>query len=241
MSAFLLVVVVSLLPAGGNIVGSLLAESLRTPPWLIGAALHAAAGVAMAVVSVDLMPRILAATPAWLLVTAFLCGAAFSVLLAQGLTRWVSAYKGQSGAWMVYMAVAADLLSDGLMVGIGAAVSSSLGLLLGLSQVVSNIPGGFAAIGNFRNKQVARKRRLLISGSFVVPPSVGAVIGYWFLRGAGEAVEHAALAFIVGVLLLATVEDMVPQADAPGTPRWISTLSFAGGFVFFVGLSTVIG
>jgi ZIP family zinc transporter len=93
MSAFLLVVVVSLLPAGGNIVGGLLAESLRTPSWLIGTALHAAAGVAIAVVSVDLMPRILEATPVWLLVTAFLCGAAFSVVLAQGLKRWVSAYK----------------------------------------------------------------------------------------------------------------------------------------------------
>jgi ZIP family zinc transporter len=139
------------------------------------------------------------------------------------------------------MAVAADLLSDGLMVGIGAAVSSRLGLLLGLSQVVSNIPGGFAAIGNFRNKQVARKRRLLISASFLVPTSVGAVIGYWLLRGAGEAVEHAALAFIVGVLLLATVEDIVPQADEPGVARWVSTLSFAGGFVFFVVLSTALG
>lgn len=241
MQAFFVVLAVSLLPAGGNIIGSFLAESLRTPPWIIGAALHAAAGVAIAVVSVDLMPRILADTPAWLIVVAFLCGAAFSVLLAQGLKHWFRAPGRQSGAWMVYMAIAADLLSDGLMVGVGAAVSSGLGLLLGLSQVVSNIPGGFAAIGNFRNQHVSHKRRLLLSGSFVVPPLIGAVIGYLLLRGAGEAIEHAALAFIVGVLLLATVEDMVPQADAPGVARWISTPSFAGGFGFFVLLSTYLG
>lgn len=241
MHDFFLVLVVSLLPAGGNIIGSLFAESLRTPPWVIGAALHTAAGVAIAVVSVDLMPRILAATPVWLMITAFFCGAAFSALLAYGLKQWVSAHESQSGAWMVYMAVAADLLSDGLMVGVGAAVASGLGLLLGLSQIVSNIPGGFAAIGNFRNKQVSRKWRLMISASFVVPPIVGAGIGYLLLRGAGEDIEHAALGFIVGVLLLATVEDMVPQADEPGVARWISTLSFAGGFIFFVILSTVIG
>lgn len=94
MSAFFPVVVVSLLPAGGSIMGSLLAESLRTPPWLIGTALHAAAGVAMAVVSVDLMPRILAATPPWLLVTAFLCGAVFSALLVQEWCR-----KPMSRVW----------------------------------------------------------------------------------------------------------------------------------------------
>jgi ZIP family zinc transporter len=116
-----MVLAISLILAGGNIIGSLLAESLRTPPWIIGAALHAAAGVAIAVVSVDLMPRILADTPAWLIVGAFLGGAAFSVLLPQGLRWWVDAPERQSGAWMVYMAIAADLLSDGLMVGAGTA------------------------------------------------------------------------------------------------------------------------
>jgi ZIP family zinc transporter len=125
MSAFFWVVIASLLPAGGNTVGSLLAGSLRTPPWLIGVALHAATGVAIAVVSVNLMPRILEATPPWLLVMTFLCGAAFSVLLAQGLKRWVSAHKGQSGAWMVYIAVTADLLSDGLMVGVWESAATS--------------------------------------------------------------------------------------------------------------------
>jgi ZIP family zinc transporter len=240
MNDFLLVLVVSLLPASGNIIGGLLAESLRTPPWVIGAALHAAVGVAIAVISVDLMPRILHATPIWLIATAFFFGAVFSVLLAYSLKEWGSTKPNQSGAWMAYMAVAADLLSDGLMVGVGTAVTRGLGLLLGLSQVVANIPGGFAAIGNFRNRQMSRKKRFLILCSFVIPPLVGVSIGYLLLRGAEEDVKHAAIGFIVGILLLATVEDMVPEADAPGTARWISTLSFTGGFVFFVVLSTAM-
>jgi ZIP family zinc transporter len=238
---YLLVLAISLLPAGGNIAGGFLAENVRTPPWVIGAALHAAVGVAIAVVSVDLMPRIIDATPVWLIATTFFCGAAFSFLLAYGLRAWMGAKRNQSGAWMVYMAVAADLLSDGFMVGVGTAVTRGLGLLLGLSQVVANIPGGFAAIGNFRNRQVSRNKRLLVLCSFVVPSIVGVSIGYLLLRGAAENIEHAALGFIVGVLLLATVEDMVPEADEPGTARWISTLSFTAGFVFFVFLSAAIG
>jgi ZIP family zinc transporter len=70
---------------------------------------------------------------------------------------------------------------------------------------------------------------------------LGVSIGYLLLRGSEEYVQHAAIGFIVGILLLATVEDMVPEADAPGTARWISTLSLTGGFVFFVVLSTVMG
>jgi len=233
------VLAVAVLPAAGNISGSLLAESLRTPPWIIGAALHGAAGIAIAVVGIDLMPRILPVIPTWLLILTFLGGAAFSVELARALRYWTSSRQGRSGAWMIYLAVAVDLLSDGLMVGASSAVSSGLGLLLGLSRVIANTPGGFAVIGNFRNRQVPRKRRLGISSSFILPPILGAGIGYLLLRDAGTQVEHAALAFLVGVLLLAIVEDMLPQADEPGVARWISTLSFAGGFAFFAALSAM--
>jgi ZIP family zinc transporter len=88
---------------------------------------------------------------------------------------------------------------------------------------------------------MSRKKRLLILCSFMVPSIVGACLGYLLLRGTAAHVKHAAIGFIVGVLLLATVEDMVPEADAPGTARWISTLSCTAGFVFFVTLSTVVG
>jgi len=40
------------------------------------------------------------------------------------------------------------------------------------------------------------------------------------------------------MLLVATVEDLVPQADEPGTARWLSTTSFVTGFVFFALLSS---
>jgi ZIP family zinc transporter len=240
MNDLLSVLAVAVLPAAGNIVGSLLAESLRAPPWIIGAALHGAAGVAIAVVSIDLMPRILPVIPTWLLISMFLGGSVFSAALARAFRYWTSSRSGLSGAWMVYLAVAVDLLTDGLMVGAGSAVSGGLGLLLGLSQVIANIPGGFAAIGNFRNRQVPRKRRLGISGSFILPPIFGAAIGYLLLRDASTQVEHAALAFLVGVLLLATVEDMLPQADEPGVARWISTPSFAGGFALFAALSAYV-
>jgi zinc transporter, ZIP family len=56
-----------------------------------------------------------------------------------------------------HMAVAADLLSDGPMTGAGPAVASRLGLQLGLSQVVANGPGGFAAMADFGDEGVPRR------------------------------------------------------------------------------------
>lgn len=242
MSDFLTVILIALLPAAGNLLGAAIAELMRAPRWVIGAALHAAAGVAIALVSVELMPRVLETTAAWLLVLLFAVGAIFSLLLSR-LARWLCrlASGGSAGAWAVYTATAADLLSDGLMTGAGSAVSASLGLLLALSQVIANLPAGFATIANFRSQQVARPVRLLAAASFLLPVFVGAVLGFLLLRGQGAAVQNASLAVIVGVLLVATIEDLVPQADKPGTKRWISTTSFVAGFAFFALLSTYLG
>lgn len=239
MPNFLSVLAIALLPVGGNVIGSIVAELARAPRWVIGAALHAAAGVAIALVSVDLMPRVLDTTPVWLIVALFALGAAFSVLLVKGVERLRHGKaEGSTGAWMVYMATAADLFSDGLMTGASSAVSSELGLLLALSQVVANVPGGFATVANFRAQNIKRRTRLLAVASFALPVIVGAALGFWLLRGTGEVVQNAALAFIVGVLIVTTVEDLVPQADKPGTTRWISTAAFVAGFAFFTFLSS---
>lgn len=242
MNGFLSVLALALLPAGGNLLGALVAELARAPRWIIGAALHAAAGVAVALVSVDLMPRILDGAPTWAWLTGFAAGALLSFFLSRA-AGWIAraVAGGSKGAWMVYMATAVDLLGDGLMTGASAAVSSELGLLLALSQVVANIPGGFATIANFGSQQVGRKIRLLAAASFALPVLIGVTLGYLALRGASEFAQTVALAVIVGMLLVTTIEDLVPQADAPGTARKISTASFVAGFAFFALLAAYLG
>ncbi len=74
----------------------------------------------------------------------------------------------------------------------------------------------------------------------MAPVFIGASLGFWLLRAASVEVQHAALAVMVGVLLLATVEDVVPQADKPGAERWVSTASFAVGFACFALLASYL-
>lgn len=233
----------ALLPPLGVLVGALLAESVRTAKWVVGASLHATAGVAIALVSIDIMPRLLGATAMWLIIPAFLVGACISLLLAKafGSFRHRPARDSAStGAWMVYMAVATDLTSDGLMVGVGSAVGTQLGFLLAATQAIANIPGGFAATSNFRDDGMPRSRRFILIASMAVPALVSVILGYLVLRGAGSYLQSMALAVFMGVLLLATIEDIVPEGDEPEPPRWISTGSFAGGFATFAMLSGIM-
>lgn len=230
----------ALLPALGNLAGAVIAENTRAPRWVIGAALHGAAGIAIALISIELMPRILRTLPMWGVVVAFLAGALASLALA----RTVSAVRGKgaaSRAWMIYVAIGADLVSDGTMTGAGSAVALEVGLLLAAAQLIANIPGGFAATANLRSHGVGRVQRLLASALMLAPVVASAALSFVILRDVSELVQNAVLTFIVGVLLLATVEDMIPEGDAPRPPRWSSTLAFALGFAALALSSRYLG
>jgi len=242
MSLMFEVLLFAALPAFGIIIGSFLAESMRTPKWLIGASLHTTAGIAIALVSINIMPRLLGVTPIWLIAVAFLAGACISVLIAGlwGTFRHRS-HAGKTSAWMVCIAVVTDLVSDGLMVGAGTAVGAQLGFLFAATQSIANIPGGFAATANLRDDKVPKTVRFTLSFSMLVPALLSAAFGYYGLRGASSLVHGVVLSVFVGILLLATIEDVIPQGDEPDPPRWISTAAFALGFAGLALLSGMLG
>jgi ZIP family zinc transporter len=237
------VIGLALLPALGNFGGGVLAEWLRPSQHTLNLALHAATGIILAVVAVEVMPAALRETPAWLLALAFLAGGGAYLLVEAGIERWQqdkSAAAG-AGAWMVYVAVAADLVGDGLLIGAASAVTGQLGLVLALGQVLADIPEGFAVLANFRDKGVGRLERLLISASFAVPVVGAALLAYLALRGQGEALKMAVLVFVAGLYTLAAVEDMLREAhESAEDSRW-SAISFLGGFALFLVVSGGLG
>lgn len=91
--------------------------------------------------------------------------------------------------WMVYFAVAVDLFSDGLMIGIGASVGTGLALVLAAGQLLADAPEGFSAMANLRDKGVPRSRRILLSAAFAIPVLAAAVGAYYLLRDQNEAVQ----------------------------------------------------
>lgn len=233
----------ALLPAVGNFGGGLLAEWLQPSQTTLNRTLHAAAGIILAVIAIEVMPQALEGASAWLLALAFLAGGGLYLIVEAGIERWQQMKSGGagSGAWMVYVAVATDLVGDGLLIGAGSAVSSQLALVLALGQVLADIPEGFAVIANFRDRGVGRAKRLLISASFVIPVVGAAIFAFFALRGQSEAIKMAALVFVAGLYTLAAVEDMLREAhESAEDSRW-SAISFLGGFALFLVVAEGIG
>ena len=238
---FLTTLGLALLPAVGNLLGGLLAEWLHPSDHFVNRALHAATGVILAVVAVDVMPLSLQQAPAWLLALAFVAGGGLHLGIEALVVRWQEgrAQGAGAGAWMAYIAVASDLLGDGLLIGAGSAVSSQLAVSLVIGQVLADVPEGFAVIANFRNKGVGRTRRLLLSALFVIPVVAAAAVAYVALRAQGPLLKMTALVFVAGLFVLAAVEDMLREAhDSAEDSRW-SAISFLAGFALFLVVGSV--
>src|SRR5690606_8166890 len=115
-------------------------------------ALHAAAGIVIAIVAVELIPEALGLLAGWWIAAAFAAGGLAYVLIEWLLQRKQTSDEGgeaRTGMWMIYVAVAVDLTSDGLMLGTGSAVSPTLGIVLAVGQVLADVPEGYAAVANF--------------------------------------------------------------------------------------------
>lgn len=246
VDSYWLVLGLAFLPALGNFGGGMLAEFLPVKQGFVSKALHAAAGIVIAIIATELMPEALAGLSPWLVAAAFGAGGVAYVLISSAVDSLQSSAKrggggNSSGMWMIYIAVSMDLASDGLMIGSGSAISTSMALVLASGQVLADIPEGYASIANMKENGVPRFRRILLSASFVIPVVGMAMVAYFLLRQVAEAWKFGALAFVAGLLSLAAVEDMISEAHESSEDTKWSMLSFTAGFVLFVLVSAGLG
>jgi ZIP family zinc transporter len=117
----LTVLLLALLPAGGNMAGAMLAELIPVSDQWLDRALHAAAGVVIAIVAIEILPEALATVSGWVLGTAFAVGGGLYLVAETAVERLAG--DGDARPWMIYLAVATDLFGDGLLIGAGTAVA----------------------------------------------------------------------------------------------------------------------
>lgn len=239
--SFLAVLWLTLLPAGGNFVGALAGEAIKITPRRLSLALHAAAGVLLAVVAVELMPEALHSAPAWLVIVCFAAGGGAFILLDHFLEN-IRARAGKqargSGPWTVYASIAIDLVSDGVMIGAGSAISPHLALVLALGQGLADIPQGLATIALLQER-ASRAKRVVLAALLSAPLYAGAIFGYLVLRDRSPLAQFAMLAFTAGLLTTLAVEEIVPQAHERGESHAAAAI-FILAFAGFIALTSYV-
>lgn len=243
MAEYLIALGLAMMTAMGNVLGGIVAQLPGIPRSVYGLSLHAAVGIVLAVIGVELMPRALQVDPPWIVVLALILGGVFYFAVHRVIDLFQKQGNGEKGqgAWNIYAGVAVDLFSDGIMIGVGSSISFGLGLFLALGQVAADIPEGFATAVAFKNRGVSRIRSLIISGSFALPVLVGTSIGYWLVQGKTETLQYALLAFTSAILLLTSVEEMLTEAHAGSRRTLLQEMTILLGFAGFTLLSLYLG
>ena len=143
MSDYLGVLALAVLPAAANFAGGLLSEVTHVSARTVSLALHAAAGIVIAIIGIELMPEAMATAAPWFPLLAFALGGLFAVTVSWGIARMQDRRRSRRGgirstaesaadakasaaSWAIYFGIAVDLFSDGVMIGAGSTLSSDL-------------------------------------------------------------------------------------------------------------------
>jgi zinc transporter, ZIP family len=129
MNEFLLILLFSLLPALGTFAGGAAAEFFKIGMKNLSLSLHLAAGIILAVISIELMPQILKANTPWIVILAFIAGGILFITIDQ-LINFVqgrlSGSNHSTTAWAIFFGVAIDSFTDGILIGAGSLIDLQL-------------------------------------------------------------------------------------------------------------------
>jgi len=242
MSDFLFALTLSALPVVSNFIGAMIAEALPFSKQTLGLALHAAAGVLLAIASTELLPRVVIAKPAWATILALFLGGAFFVWMNQLLNLSKNRLRGidhNTVSWVIFLSMAIDLFGDGLMIGTSLTISPHLGVMLASARVVAHIPEGFVTNAEFKSQKMPQTERFLLLAAFIIPVWLGAMLGYLGLRGQADLPKLMVLAFTTGTLLVAIVEEILPEAHQTQDTNG-ATLMFIGSFALSMLFSSYL-
>jgi ZIP family zinc transporter len=221
-------------PAVAAIGAGLIAEFTKASSRTVSLALHAAAGMLLAVISLGILAPALRSPSLWLIVLAFLGGSVLLLAIDAGLSLAKNIGAGGGGrAATIYAGVFVDLLSDGASIGTGVVSGRELGLLLALGLFVADGTEGFATMSTVNGKGPGRTIRLALIVALALAIPLGALLSVWLLGGASHLAQQIVLAVGAREVLTLVVKSMIPEAHANESPK-LSALLLVAGFALFV-------
>lgn len=246
----------TLLPIAALLAAGFFAIARPAGPRMRSAIMHLAAGVVFAVVALELLPNIIHSNAIVAVVIGFSAGTVLMLVLREllghgehdedeksndgGATKHDDHEAGgadhatgdEHGAAVTGMvvAIAVDLVVDGIMLGLGFAAGERAGVLLAIALTLETVSLGLAVATTLRQRGGAKGRVAAVLGVLGLSLAVGAAAGGLGLRYAPPSVLPGLLAFGAAALLFLVTEELLEEAhEVKETP--ILTGMFFVGFL----------
>lgn len=227
-------------PVTAAVAGSIAAIVRRPGPRFMSAVQHFAAGVVLAALAGEVLPKLKEEGHLVWAVLGFALGVVVVLsLAAYGRSREGDASSvGRTVAVVLPMgmlaAVGIDLLIDGMLVGLGVTLGSTASVILTIALTIEILFLGLSLAGELTDEGVAKRRAILICSALALTTAVGAIGGAALLGEAGAATLAAILAFGSAALMYLAVEELLVEAHEESESTLLTAMFFAGFLLIYV-------
>lgn len=212
---------------------------------------HFAAGLIVAAATLDLLPEAFDLGAGWPLITGFVLGTAFMLVLRVLLTRFGHGHshsdehdhapgagqartKTASGVNLrLVIALAVVVLIDGAIIGVALSAGGAAALLIAIALSIELLFVAASTAGSTRTRGGSTGTAIGVGAFVAVMMPIGAVLGALVFAGVAAPLLVAGLAFGAAVLLFTAVAELLVEAyqikESTGTIAMA-----AGGFLLFL-------
>lgn len=221
-------------PSTATVIGAVAAGSRRLSDAASGFVQHFAAGVVFAAVAGEVLPSLRDQHSLRAVLIGFTIGVATVVALSTYERRVEAKEASKTGLPKALLAaIIIDLLIDGLLVGMGAALSEGQGRTLTIALTLEVLFLGLSLTAELLDRSLPKRIAIGVPAIASLAIAVGAIGGAAVLGGASHATVAAVLAFGAAALLYLVTEELLVEAhDTPDT-NWHVIAFFAGFIILF--------
>lgn len=221
------------IPITSAVAGAGIAAIRRPGPKVTSGVQHFAAGVVFAAVAGEILPSLREQHSLTALVVGFALGVA-TVAGIDALGRRLEAGDTQGPPVGLVVAIAIDLLVDGLLVGIGVTLGEGQALVITIALTLEVLFLGLSLAIELDQRGIPRARSVTTVAVVSLAMAVGAIGGASALAGASHTVLAAVLAFGAAALLYLVTEELLVEAHERPDGALLSVTFFAGFLAIFI-------
>lgn len=194
---------------------------------------HFAAGVVLAAVAAELVPKIIQNEIQWLVVLGFAVGV-LVMFATEAFARCLNknAKENAFPAGLV-LAVIIDVFIDGLLIGVAFSASARSGIIIALALTLEVFFLSIATTASLIKRKAKKSTGILcmLFSAILIP--IGTWIGFIVASDLPKTLHMAILAFGTAALLYLVVEELLIEAhEVPETRK--ATLAFFVGFLIIL-------
>ncbi|HNM97918.1 MAG TPA: hypothetical protein PKK40_08260, partial [Marmoricola sp.] len=241
-------------PVVASVAGALVAAVRPPGPRVVSAVQHFAAGVVTAALVGEIMPELRREGHLVWTIVGFVAGAVLVLALGaygrrteaqaeaeaelsrRGGFRNKAVIAATAATLPIGMlgAMAVDLLLDGVLVGLGARLGFTQGLILTIALTLEILFLGLSVVAELKQAGFSARRAVLICTGLGLMTAVGAIGAALLLAGVSTTIMSAVLAFGAAALLYLVVEELLVEAHEEKESVALGASYFAGFLVIYV-------